>query len=299
MSAALAIEQAFNGLQLGMILFLIAIGVTLAFGVMNLINLAQGSMLMLGAYFIAATTAWTNSFVLAFFAAMIGIAVVAAVLELLVIRPLYRRGHLEQVLATFGVSIALNEAVIMIWGREAVFVQPPTWLGGAVQFTDTLSYPLYRLAITAVAIAAGLGLALLLSRTRLGMRIRAGAEKGEIVSALGVNVRVLFSAVFVISALLAALGGVMLGPLLAVQSGMGDPLLILALAVVVIGGVGSLKGALVASLAVGLLDTFGRMLWPEILGQVVGNMMANASVYVLMALVIALKPAGLFGRPAR
>ena len=131
------------------------------------------------------------------------------------------------------------------------------------------------------------------------MRIRAGAEKGEIIGALGVNVRVLFSAVFVISSLLAALGGVMLGPLLAVQSGMGDPLLILALAVVVIGGVGSLKGALIASLAVGLLDTFGRMLWPNLLGQVVGNIMANASVYVLMALVIALKPAGLFGRPAR
>lgn len=299
MSTGLLIEQAFNGLQLGMILFLIAMGVTLAFGVMNLINLAHGSMLMLGAYFIAATAAKTSSFLLAFIGAMISIALVAVVIEALVIRPLYRRGHLDQVLATFGVSIALNELVIMIWGREAVFVQGPAWLEGSVTFSDTLSYPVYRLAITAVAIAAGLGLWLLLSRTRLGMRIRAGAEKGEIVGALGVNVRVLFTAVFVISALLAALGGVMLGPLLAVQSGMGDPLLILALAVVVIGGVGSLKGALIASLAVGLIDTFGRMLWPQLLGQIVGNIMANASVYVLMAFVIAFKPSGLFGRTAR
>ena len=298
MTAGLVLEQAFNGLQLGMVLFLMAVGVTLAFGVMNLINLAHGSMLMLGAYFIAAAAQKITAYPLAFVAALMLTAVAAVLLEVVVMRPLYRMGHLDQVLATFGVSIAVNEAVIMVWGREAMFVAPPDWLDGTVALTETISYPLYRLAITAVAALAGLALWLLLARTRLGMRIRAGAENGDIVGALGVNVRLLFIGVFVISSLLAALGGVMLGPLIAVQSGMGDPLLILALAVVVIGGVGSLKGALVASLAVGLIDTFGRMIWPQWLGDVVGNIVANASVYILMALVIAVRPSGLYGNHA-
>jgi branched-chain amino acid transport system permease protein len=297
-TAGLLLEQGFNGLQFGLVLFLMAVGVTLAFGVMNVINLAHGSMLMLGAYFIAAAAAKTPSFLLAFVAAMAGIALLAALLEVLIVRPLYRQGHLDQVLATFGVSIALNEAVIMIWGREAVFIAPPPWLDGFVRIAPGLDYPIYRLSITAVAIAAGIGLYLLLAKTRLGMQIRAGAEKREVIAGLGVNIRLLFTAVFVISALLAALGGVMLGPLLAVQSGMGDPLLILALAVVVIGGVGSLRGALVASLVVGLLDTYGRMFWPHLLGEIAGNIMANAAVYVLMAIVIAWRPAGLFGRHA-
>ena len=296
MSAALVLEQAFNGLQLGMILFLMAVGVTLAFGVMSLINLAHGSMLMLGAYFIAAAGTHITAYPLAFVAALLLTALCAVALEWLVMRPLYQRGHLDQVLATFGVSIAINEAVVMLWGREAVFVAPPEWLDGAVAVTETVSYPLYRLAITAVAALAGLALWLLLARTRLGMRIRAGAENGDIVGALGVNVRLLFCGVFVISSLLAALGGVMLGPLIAVQAGMGDPLLFLALAGVVIGGVGSLKGALVASLAVGVIDTFGRMIWPQLLGDLLGNIVANGAVYLLMALVIAIRPTGLYGQ---
>lgn len=296
MTTSFLLEQAFNGVQFGLVLFLMAVGVTLAFGVMNVINLAHGSMLMLGAYFIAATAARSPSFLLAFVAAMLALAVLAAVLEMLIVRPLYSRGHLDQVLATFGVSIALNEAVIMIWGREPQFAQPPSWLEGSAALAPGLDYPVYRLAITGVAIAAGIGLWLLLSRTRLGMQIRAGAEKREVVGALGVNIRMLFTAVFVISSLLAALAGVMLGPLLAVQSGMGEPLLILALAVVVIGGIGSLRGALIASLAVGLVDTFGRMFWPQLLGELAGNIMGNAAVYVLMALVIAWRPTGLFGR---
>jgi branched-chain amino acid transport system permease protein len=297
-TAGLLLEQGFNGLQFGLVLFLMAVGVTLAFGVMNVINLAHGSMLMLGAYFIAAAAARIPSFLLAFVAAMAALAVLAAAIEVLVIRPLYKAGHLDQVLATFGVSIALNEAVIMIWGREAMFVPPPPWLDGFVRIAPGLDYSIYRLSITAVSLAAGLGLWLLLAKTRFGMQIRAGAEKREVVAGLGVNIRVLFTAVFVLSSLLAALGGVMLGPLLAVQSGMGDPLLIVALAVVVIGGTGSLRGALVASLAVGLLDTYGRMFWPQLLGDVAGNIMANAAPYVLMAIVIAWRPAGLFGRHA-
>jgi branched-chain amino acid transport system permease protein len=298
-NAGLVLEQAFNGIQLGMILFLMAVGVTLAFGVMNLINLAHGSMLMLGAYFIAAAATQIQAYPLALVAALLLTAIVAVCLEMLVVRTLYRLGHLEQVLATFGISMAINEAVIMVWGREAMFIAPPEWLDGSLAITPSIGYPVYRLAITAVAAVAGAGLWVLLSRTRLGMRIRAGSENGDIVGALGVNVRVLFCGVFVISALLAALGGIMLGPLIAVQSGMGDPLLILALAVVVIGGVGSLKGALVASLAVGLVDTFGRMLWPALMGDLVGPIVANASVYILMAIVIALRPDGLFSPDAR
>lgn len=299
MTTALLLEQGFNGLQLGLVLFLMATGVSLAFGVMNVINLAHGSMLMLGAYFIAAAMTRTPSYLLAFLIAMIGIALLASALEIGIIRPLYARSHLDQVLATFGVSIALNEAVIMIWGREPLFIAPPSWLEGFVPLAPGLDYSIYRLSITAVAIAAGLALWLLLSKTRLGMQIRAGAEKREVIAGLGVNIRVLFTVVFVISSLLAALGGVMLGPLLAVQSGMGDPLLILALAVVVIGGVGSLKGALVASLVVGLVETYGRMIWPHLMGDVAGNIMGNAAVYVLMAIVIAWRPSGLFGRHAR
>jgi branched-chain amino acid transport system permease protein len=295
-TAALLLEQGFNGLQLGLVLFLLATGVSLAFGVMNVINLAHGSMLMLGAYFIAAATVRTPSAAVAFIVAMAAIAILAALMELCILRPLYARGHLDQVLATFGASIAMNEAVIMIWGREPVFVALPPWLDGFVRIAPGLDYSIYRLTISAVGIAAGIALFLLLTKTRLGMQIRAGAEKHEVIAGLGVNIRVLFTAVFVISALLAALAGIMLGPLLAVQSGMGDSLLILALAVAVIGGVDSLKGAFVAALVVGLVDTYGRMFWPQLLGNIAGNIMANAAVYVLMAGVIAFKPSGFFGR---
>lgn len=296
MTAGLLIEQGFNGIQFGLILFLMAVGVTLAFGVMNVVNLAHGSMLMLGAFAIAAATALIPSFFLALVAAMVGVAVVAAVLERLVMRPLYRMSHLDQVLATFGLSLAFNEAVIMIWGREPLYVSPPQWLTGSVPLAPGLDYPAWRLAVTAVALVAGVALWFLLTRTRLGMQIRAGAEKREVIAGLGVNIQLLFSAVFVISALLAALAGVMIGPLLSVESAMGDSLMVLTLAVVVIGGLGSLRGALIASLFVGLLDTYGRMLWPQLLGEVAGNILANAAVYVLMALVIAWRPTGLFGR---
>jgi branched-chain amino acid transport system permease protein len=165
-----------------------------------------------------------------------------------------------------------------------------------VQLTPDFNYPLYRLAITGVAVVAGLMLWFLLTQTRLGMQIRAGAEKREMIGALGVNINFLFTAVFAMSAILAALGGMMLGPMLSVQSGMGDPLLILSLAVVVIGGIGSLKGALYAALMVGLVDTLGRMLWPHVFGALVGNIISNASIYILMAIVIAIKPNGLLGR---
>lgn len=296
MSLGLFIEQVFNGLQLGMILFLMAVGVTLTFGVMNLINLAHGSMLMLGAFLIAFATSALKSFGLAILLAMALVFALSWVIEKVVVKHLYSKSHLDQVLATFGLSIFLNDAVIMIWGREPLFVNLPSWLEGPVQITAEFSYPLYRLVITAVAIFAGIVLWFLLTQTRLGMQIRAGAEKREMIGALGVNINFLFTAVFAMSALLAALAGLMLGPMLSVQSGMGEPLLILSLAVVVIGGIGSLKGALYAALLVGLVDTLGRMVWPNLLGAIVGNIVSNAAIYILMAFVIAIRPAGLFGR---
>ena len=296
MSLGLFIEQVFNGLQLGMILFLMAVGVTLTFGVMNLINLAHGSMLMLGAFLIAFATSAVKSFGLAILLAMALVFALSWVIEKVLVKYLYAKSHLDQVLATFGLSIFMNDAVIMIWGREPLFVNLPSWLEGPVQITAEFSYPLYRLVITAVAIFAGIVLWFLLTQTRLGMQIRAGAEKREMIGALGVNINFLFTAVFAMSALLAALAGLMLGPMLSVQSGMGEPLLILSLAVVVIGGIGSLKGALYAALLVGLVDTLGRMVWPNLLGAIVGNIVSNAAIYILMAFVIAIRPAGLFGR---
>lgn len=290
------IEQVFNGLQLGMILFLMAVGVTLTFGVMNLINLAHGSMLMMGAFLIAFATSSVKSFGLAILLAMVLVFALSWVIEKLLVKHLYAKSHLDQVLATFGLSIFMNDAVIMIWGREPLFVNLPNWLEGPVQLTPDFSYPLYRLVITAVAIFAGLVLWFLLTKTRLGMQIRAGAEKREMIGALGVNINFLFTAVFAMSAMLAALAGLMLGPMISVQSGMGEPLLILSLAVVVIGGIGSLKGALYAAILVGLVDTLGRMVWPHLLGAIVGNIVSNAAIYILMAVVIAIRPAGLFGR---
>ncbi len=295
-SLGLFIEQVFNGLQLGMILFLMAVGVTLTFGVMNLINLAHGSMLMMGAFLIAFATSSVKSFGLAILLAMVLVFALSWVIEKLLVKHLYAKSHLDQVLATFGLSIFMNDAVIMIWGREPLFVNLPNWLEGPVQLTPDFSYPLYRLVITAVAIFAGLVLWFLLTKTRLGMQIRAGAEKREMIGALGVNINFLFTAVFAMSAMLAALAGLMLGPMISVQSGMGEPLLILSLAVVVIGGIGSLKGALYAAILVGLVDTLGRMVWPHLLGAIVGNIVSNAAIYILMAVVIAIRPAGLLGR---
>jgi len=245
---------------------------------------------------IAFATSAVKSFGLAVLLAMALVFALSWVIEKVLVKYLYAKSHLDQVLATFGLSIFMNDAVIMIWGREPLFVNLPSWLEGPVQITAEFSYPLYRLVITAVAIFAGIVLWFLLTQTRLGMQIRAGAEKREMIGALGVNINFLFTAVFAMSALLAALAGLMLGPMLSVQSGMGEPLLILSLAVVVIGGIGSLKGALYAALLVGLVDTLGRMVWPNLLGAIVGNIVSNAAIYILMAFVIAIRPAGLFGR---
>jgi branched-chain amino acid transport system permease protein len=292
MTLALFLEQAFNGLQLGMLLFLVAVGITLVFGVMDLINLSHGSLVMLGGYASAAVLAVVgNEFVMIPLALAL-VAALATVLEVLVLRRLYARGHLDQVLATFGLILVFNEAVVMIFGRDPIFVPVPSWLAGSVEILPGVRYPAYRLAITGVAALLGLALHLLISRSRFGMLIRAGADKREMVEMLGVNIRWLYTGVFALGAMLGAVAGMMLGPLVAVRTGMGEPILILALVCVIIGGLGSIRGALIGALLVGSVDTFGRILLPPLLGSGTGQAISNMSVYLLMAAILIWRPAG-------
>jgi branched-chain amino acid transport system permease protein len=294
MTLALLVEQLFNGVQFGLMLFLMAVGVTLVFGIMRIINLAHGSLFMIGGYFLMAALAWTRSYALAVPLAFIGAALLAIVLEIVVLRPLYRRGPLDQVLATFGLSLFFNEAVTVIWGREPIPLSIPPWFVGSVEIIPGGAYPIYRLVITGVAIVAGLLLYWLIARTRIGALIRAGSDDREIVAALGININLLYTLVFALSAMLAALAGIMMGPLLSVEPGSGDPVLILALVVVVIGGIGSVRGALVAALMVGIFDTLSRVLIPLVIQTNATSALVGMAVYVLMAVVLLFSRTGLF-----
>ena len=293
MSFALFIEQVFNSLQWGLMLFLMAAGVTLVFGVMNLVNLAQGSMFMLGGYFAVMFIKWTGNYYLGVLLALILLLIVACVVEILILRPLYGRGHLDQVLATFGLILFFNELVIVIWDRQPLYLSGPGFLSSAIELLPDVPYPSYRLAITAVAVVVGILLYILISRTRIGMLIRAGADQRDMVEALGVNIKILYTLVFGLGAALAGLAGIMTGPLLSVESGVGEPILILTLVVIIIGGIGSIKGALVGALLVGLCDTFGRLLLPQLLGGTAGNAIASMTVYILMAAILVWRPRGL------
>ncbi len=286
MTGILLVEQALNGVQLGVMLFLMAAGLTLVFGIMNLVNLAHGSLYMLGAYLAVAAQGLTGSFWTALPLAVAGVVVAGVVLEMAALRSLYLRDHLDQVLCCFGIILIANEAVRVIWGPQALRSGIPPVLDGAVDILPGVAYPAYRLAIIACGILVAIGMGLLITRTRLGMLIRAGAFDRQMVGALGVDINLLYTAVFGLGAGLAGLAGLMAGPLLAVQVGMGETVLILTLGVVVIGGLGSVRGAFVAALAVGLADTFGRVLLPPAL--------ASMAIYVLMAVVLLLKPRGLF-----
>jgi branched-chain amino acid transport system permease protein len=294
MTPSLLVEQLFNGVQFGLMLFLMAVGVTLLFGIMRVINLAHGALFMIGGYFLMAALAWTGSYALAVPLALLAAAVVAVLLELIVLRPLYRRGPLDQVLATFGLTLFFNEAVTVIWGPESIPLGIPPFISGSVEIFPGTIYPVYRLAVTGVAIVAGLLLYLLITRTRVGALIRAGSDNREIVAALGVNINLLYTLVFALSAMLAALAGIMMGPLLSVEPGSGDPILILALVVVVIGGIGSIRGALVGALLVGLFDTLSRVLLPLLLQTNATSALVGMSVYLLMAGVLLFSRTGLF-----
>jgi len=296
MSLAFLAEQSFNALQLGLMLFLMAVGVTLAFGTMRLINLAHGSFFMLAAYFYAYVISQTDSGVLAWIGALTGLAVLAIVIERLIIRPLYLRDHLEQVLATYGLILVFNDLVMMIWGRDPVYVPLPDILSGHVMIGE-IAYPTYRLVITAVAIVIGLAIWYLIARTRTGGLIRASADNRAVVQALGANVDYLGAGVFALFALLAGIAGIMTAPLIAVTSGMGDAVLIQSLVVVIIGGLGSIAGALIGALLVAFVEVFGRTYLPLAFGNTTGFALANMAIYLLMAMTLVWRPFGIFGKP--
>ncbi|MDJ0808869.1 MAG: branched-chain amino acid ABC transporter permease [Desulfobacterales bacterium] len=297
----LFIEQLLNGLQLGIMLFLMSAGLTLVFGIMQVINLAHGSFYMIGAYVGATVTARTGSFLLGIMAALPAAALAGMVVEILVLRRLYKKDHLDQVLATFGLIMFFNELTRIIWGRQPLFMDVPAWLSGSVELIPGVPYPSYRIAVIAVGILVGGLLYLLFTRTRTGMRIRAGASNREMAGALGVNIQILYTLVFGLGTLLAGLAGVMAGPILAVESGMGESILILTFVVIVIGGIGSIRGALVGALLVGLVDTLGRAFLPLLLrlflspayADGVAASLASMSVYLLMAAILVCRPRGL------
>ncbi|HWK96430.1 MAG TPA: branched-chain amino acid ABC transporter permease [Pseudolabrys sp.] len=307
MSFTLFIVQTLNGLQFGVLLFLIAAGLTLVFGVMDFINLAHGVQYMLGAYLAVMFYALTGSFVLALILALVAALAFGLLLEFTVFRHLYDRDHLEQVIATFGIIIFLNQAVKVVWGAAPLNLPIPEALAGTVQLMPGLVYPVWRLVIIASGLIVALMLYLLVSQTRVGMLVRAGATHARIVSALGVDIRRLFMIVFGFGTMLAAFAGVMIAPILSVEPGMGDSVLILAFVVIVIGGIGSMRGAFMAALLIGLVDTLGRSFMIDILrlvmppspARTVGPAIASMLIYVLMALVLYFRPAGLFPAKGR
>jgi len=292
-----------NGLQSGIMLFLMAAGLTLIFGVMGLINLAHGSFYMIGAFAAAAVAGWTGSFLLALVASLAAAAAVGAIVELVVIRRLYARDHLDQVLATFALILIFSEGTRWLFGSFPLFLDVPGALSGPVMLPGGIQYPAYRLAIIVAGLAVAAGLFLLISRTRIGIQIRAGQNDREMIAALGVDISKLYTLIFALGAALAGLAGALVGAIQSVQVGMGEPVLILAFVVIVIGGIGSIKGALVGAILVGLTDTMGRFLLPIFFASFmepsaatsVGSSLASMSIYILMAAVLLLKPTGLYG----
>jgi len=301
------IEQLLNGIQLGMLLFLLAAGLTLIFGIMDLVNLAHGSLYMIGAYFAATFAEWTGSFVLGAIFALLATFVVGMVLEVVAIRPLYGRTHLDHVLGTFGLLLFFNELVRLIWGPAGMTLSLPSQMLNAVQILPGLYYPVYRLVIIAVTLTVALLLYLLVMRTRLGMLIRAGASNREMVGALGVNIKLLYTLVFGLGAALAGFAGLMQAPILTVQIGMGENILIVAFVVVTIGGIGSIRGAFVAAILVGLVDTIGRAFVPDLLHRYLseaaasslGRSVSSMMIYLVMALVLIVRPEGLFSAASK
>ena len=303
MTSILLIEQILNGLQSGIMLFLMAAGLTLIFGVMGLINLAHGSLYMVGAFAAAAVAAATGSFLLGLVAALIAAAAAGALIELVVIRRLYDRDHLDQVLATFALILVFSEGTRWLFGSFPLYLDVPAALSGPVTLPGGILYPAYRLLIIGVGLVIAVGLFALIARTRIGIQIRAGEADREMIAALGVDISKLYTLVFALGAALAGLAGAMVGAIQSVQVGMGEPVLILAFVVIVIGGIGSIKGALVGALLVGLTDTLGGVLLPLGFGAFmdqssatsIGSALASMSIYILMAGVLLFKPTGLFG----
>ena len=306
MSVILIIEQVLNGLQFGIMLFLMAAGLTLIFGVMGLINLAHGSLYMIGAFAAAAVAGATGSFVLALVGALAAAAIAGVLIEVLVIRRLYATDHLDQVLATFALILIFSEGTRWVFGSFPLFLDIPDYLSGPVTLPGGIEYPFYRLVLIVVGLLVAAGLGLLINRTRLGIQIRAGENDREMIAALGVDISRLYTMVFALGAALAGLAGALVGAIQSVQVGMGEPVLILAFVVIVIGGIGSIKGALVGALLVGLTDTLGGVFLPELFKLFTdpataassGSALASMAIYILMGAILIWRPTGLFGARA-
>jgi branched-chain amino acid transport system permease protein len=305
MTLALVFEQLLNGLQYGVMLFLMAAGLTLVLGIMNMVNLAHGSLYMVGAYLTITASQWTGSYLLAVFLGLLGTLIVGMAVEVIALRTLYDRDHLDQVLATFGLILFFNELTAILWGRNALFASIPGWLQGHIDLFGGVKYPVYRAVILGVGLLVAVLLWYVVARTRLGMLIRAGASNRVMVAALGVNIRLLYTVVFGFGAALAGLAGLMAGPIYAVQPGMGEGILIQVFVVIVIGGIGSIRGALVGAILVGIVDTLGRAFLKPMLATIIsataaqnaGPALASMLIYLIMAVILVARPAGLF--PAR
>jgi branched-chain amino acid transport system permease protein len=303
----LLLEQCLNGLQFGLLLFLLAAGLTLVFGIMDLVNLAHGSLYMMGAYFAATFVERTGSFVLGCVMALFATLALGILVEIVALRRLYGRDHLDHVLGTFGLILFFNELVRLVWGPAGLSLPLPPALNTSVQLIGGIYYPTYRLVIITVALLVALFLYLVVMRTRVGMLIRAGASNREMIGALGIDITLLYTLVFGFGAALAGLAGLMQAPILTVQIGMGENILILAFVVIVIGGIGSIRGAFIAAVFVGLVDTVGRAFLPDLLRLVLSSTAASTAapalssmlIYLLMAIVLVVRPAGLFPAPGR
>lgn len=289
MSLSLIVVQLLNGVQLGLMLFLMASGLTLVLGMMSFINLAHGSFYMIGAFIASSLLAWTGNFMLSLLVAVAGAGIVGLFLEIGMLRKVYQQSHLQHVLITFGLILVFNELARLIWGPFPVPLPVPALLAGSVEILPGITYPTFRLAILFVGLAVAAALYVVITHTRSGMWVRAGASDRAMAGAIGVDIELMFSLLFGMGSALAGLAGVMAGPILTVQVGIGEPILILSLVVTVIGGIGSIRGAFLAALLVGVIDTFGRILFPP----AIGSMM----IFLLMAVILACRPQGLF--PAR
>ncbi|MCP4316508.1 MAG: branched-chain amino acid ABC transporter permease [Hyphomicrobiales bacterium] len=302
MSWVLLAEQLLNGFTLGLILFLLCAGLTLVFGIMDLVNLAHGSLYMMGAYFCATFTAMTGSFLYAVPLALAATFVLGLIVEVIVLRNLYTRDHLDQVMATFGLILIFNEGVRQIWGADGEVIPLPAFLDSNFELVFGIVYPTYRLLIICVGLLVALGLYVLVTHTRVGMLIRGGASNREMLSALGINVKQLFTLIFGLGAALAGLAGLMAGPIEQATIGMGERILILAFVVIVIGGIGSIRGSFIAAILVGVIDTMGRsfledflsLVMPANYAETAGPALSSMSIYIVMAAVLAIRPQGLF-----
>jgi len=302
MTLTLILEQAFNGLQAGVTLFLVAAGLTLILGIMDVVFLAHGAQVMIGAYAAAAIAAATGNFYIGLLLAVPVTFASGYLLEFLLIRHLYRRDHMEQVLATFGLILFFNELIRIGFGPAALYSDLPPSLSGFVEILPGTPYPVYRLGVILVGLACAIAIHMFVSRTRIGAMVRAGANNPAMTAALGINIKLLLRFIFAAGACFAGVAGMMLGPITAVQPGMGEPLLILSLVVIIIGGIGSVRGAFIAAIIVGLVDTLGRVFLPAMLRLVVdqatadgaGPAVASMLVYILMAVVLIFRPTGLF-----